>query len=148
MFPGTTENEPTASYLTDELACLANTPGGGAIILGVADDGQRIGTDLDSEWLRHRIYELTRRRVTIDAQPIDLGGTRLLVLSTREAIEPVSSTNGRFYWRVADHYVEVDPTTWHAGRLHRTGVDWSALANGPRRRYQPLRHRDGSQVPP
>lgn len=130
LLEGSAENDEAARFLTDELACLANTPGGGAIVLGVADDGQRIGTNLDPEWLRHRIYELTSRRLTIDAQPVDLDGTRLLVLSTRDAIEPIAHTNGRVYWRVDDNCVEVDPTTWHAGRLHRTGVDWSALPSG------------------
>ena len=130
VLQGSTENENAARYLADELACLANPPGGGAIVLGVADDGQRIGTNLDQEWLRHRIYELTGRRLTIDAQPVDLEGTQLLVLTTRDAIEPIANTNGRVYWRVGDNCVEVDPTTWHAGRLHRTGVDWSALPSG------------------
>lgn len=130
VLPGSEQNDHAAKYLADELACLANTPGGGAIILGVADDGQRIGTDLDPQWLRHRIYELTSRRLTIDAQPVDLDGTRVLVLTTRDAIEPIAATNGRIYWRVDDNCVEVDPSTWHAGRLHRTGVDWSALPSG------------------
>ncbi len=130
MLPGSEQNDPAARYLADELACLANTPGGGAIILGVADDGQRIGTDLGPQWLRHRVYELTNRRLTIDAQPVDLDGTRVLVLTTRDAIEPIASTNGRISWRVDDNCVEVDPSTWHAGRLHRTGVDWSALPSG------------------
>lgn len=130
VLEGSAENEEAATYLADELACFANTPGGGAIVLGVADDGQRIGTNLDPEWLRHRIYELTSRRLTIDADPVDLDSTRLLVLTTRDAIEPIANTNGRLYWRVNDNCVEVDPTTWHAGRLHRTGVDWSALPSG------------------
>lgn len=47
---------------------LANTPGGGAIVLGVADDGARIGTALDAEWLRHRIFQLTNRQLTISAR--------------------------------------------------------------------------------
>lgn len=130
VLEGGTENEEAARYLADEIACLANTPGGGAIVLGVADDGRRVGTNLDPEWLRHRIYELTNRRLTIDGQVVDLDGTRLLVLTTPQAIEPIPSRNGRLYWRVDDHCVEVDPTTWHAGRLHRTGVDWSALPSG------------------
>ena len=71
VLPGSEENDGAARYLADELTCLANTPGGGAIILGVADDGQQIGTDLDPQWLRHRIDELTGRRLTIDAQPVD-----------------------------------------------------------------------------
>lgn len=127
--PGSQENEAAARYLSGEMACFANTPGGGAVILGVADDGTRIGTDLDPEWLRHRIWELTERRLTVAARVVDLEGTRLLALTTHEAIEPVRH-EGRIKWRVADHCVEVDPTTWHAGKLQRSGVDWSAQPSG------------------
>jgi ATP-dependent DNA helicase RecG len=34
---------------------MANTPGGGALVVGVADDGTVLGTELDADWLRHRI---------------------------------------------------------------------------------------------
>jgi ATP-dependent DNA helicase RecG len=33
--PGGSENERAADYLAGEMACFANTPGGGAIILGI-----------------------------------------------------------------------------------------------------------------
>ena len=52
--PGSSLNEAAAKSLAGDLACFANSPGGGAIILGVADDGTHIGTNLDREWLRHR----------------------------------------------------------------------------------------------
>lgn len=127
--PGSPENEAAARYLASEMACFANTPGGGALIVGVSDDGQRIGTDLDPDWLRHRVWELTDGRLTIAVRVLDLDGTRLLVLATHEAIEPIRH-EGRIKWRVDDHCVEVDPTTWHAGKLQRRGVDWSAQPSG------------------
>ena len=130
VLAGGRENERAAKYLADELACFANTSGGGAIVVGVADDGLRIGTNLDPGWLRHRVYELTNRRLTIDVREVLLDEIRLLVLSTPEAIEPISNSNGRTTWRVDDHCVEVDPTTWHSGRLHRVGFDWSGLPSG------------------
>ncbi len=46
ILAGQDENEDAAQYLAGEMACMANTGGGGAIILGVADDGTRIGTSL------------------------------------------------------------------------------------------------------
>lgn len=127
--PGGRENEEAARYLAGELSCLANTPGGGAIVLGIADDGRRIGTELDGEWLRHRIWELTERALTVDVRNGLLDGTRLLVLTTHEAIEPIRY-QGRVRWRLDDHCVEVDPTTWHSRRLDRVGVDWSAQPAG------------------
>ena len=42
--PGRTTSEEAARRLAEEMACMANTPGGGALIVGVADDGARIGT--------------------------------------------------------------------------------------------------------
>ncbi|KAA0232233.1 MAG: hypothetical protein JJLCMIEE_02805 [Acidimicrobiales bacterium] len=127
--PGSQENEAAARYLAGDMACLANTPGGGALILGIADDGTRIGTDLDPDWLRHRVWELTEGRLTADVRVVELDSTRLLVLVTHEAIEPIRH-EGRIKWRVDDHCVEVDPTTWHSGKLQRSGVDWSAQPSG------------------
>lgn len=129
IVPGKTENEAAARYLAEEMACLANTSGGGAIILGIADDGTRIGTELRPEWLRYRIWELTERRLTISVEPLLFEDTRLLVLRTHEAIEPIRY-NGRVKWRLADNCVDIDPTTWHSERLRRTGVDWSAQISG------------------
>ncbi len=111
------------------MACFANTPGGGALILGIADKGERVGTAIDPDWLRHRLYELTGGTLTVTVREVNLEGTRLLVLTTHEAIEPVRHA-GKIRWRVDDNCVEVDPTTWHSGRLQRTGVDWSAQPSG------------------
>lgn len=126
---GHAKNERAAAYLAEEMACFANTPGGGAIILGIADDGTRVGTELDAGWLRHRIWELTERKLTAGVREANVGGTRVLVLSTHEAIEPIRHS-GRIKWRVNDNCVEVDATTWHSGRLARTGHDWSAQPSG------------------
>lgn len=123
------ENEEAAGYLAGEMACMANTAGGGAIILGVADDGTRIGTGLDPEWLRHRIYELTSRTLTVNVVVVHLGSCRLLVLSVPEAIELIRY-KGRFRWRVNDNCVDVDPTSWHNRRMQRSGFDWSAQPAG------------------
>lgn len=41
ILPGSASNEPAARYLASEMACMANSLGGGAIIVGVADDGTR-----------------------------------------------------------------------------------------------------------
>ncbi len=46
LLPGATENEAAAQALAGEAACMANTPGGGALVVGVADDGTVLGTQL------------------------------------------------------------------------------------------------------
>lgn len=127
--PGASENEEAARYLAEELACLANTAGGGAIILGVADRGERIGTALDAEWLRHRIFQLTERKLTVSALPYDLDGVRLLVLAAPQALEPIRY-KGKLKWRVDDNCEEVDASSWGVEAQRRAGFDWSAEPSG------------------
>jgi ATP-dependent DNA helicase RecG len=129
ILPGGAQSERAARYLAAEVSCVANTPGGGAIVVGVADDGGRIGTRLDADWLRHRIWQLTEGKLTIAVRAVDLDGTRVLVLTTHEAIEPIRY-EGKIKWRVNDNCVDVDPTSWHAGKLQRSGLDWSAQPSG------------------
>jgi ATP-dependent DNA helicase RecG len=126
---GSTHNEQAAAFLAEEMACFANTPGGGAIILGISDRGDHIGTNLDPGWLRHRVFELTNSTLTVAVRAVDLEGTRLLVLSTHEAIEPIRY-RGRVKWRVDDHCVDIDSTSWNTHQLQRRGADWSAQASG------------------
>lgn len=125
---GPAELEQVARQLHPELACMANTPGGGAIVLGVADDGSRSGATVDTEQLRHRIYELSGRQLTarvVEERLTD--GTRVLVLEVPPALEPVR-VNDKINWRVADNCVEVDAATWF-GKMGRPGSeDWSARA--------------------
>jgi len=57
LLPGGRENTKAADQLADEVASMANTPGGGALIVGIEDrTGDLLGTELDAEWLRHQIY--------------------------------------------------------------------------------------------
>jgi ATP-dependent DNA helicase RecG len=125
VIDGGVQNDGAAEYLAGEMACMANTPGGGAIILGVADDGTRIGTRLRPDWLRHRIYELTNRALTISVRVAELDSARLLILSTHEAIEPISFRR-RVRWRVDRNCVDIDPSSWREQWMHRSGFDWSS----------------------
>lgn len=117
--------EEVVKKLAGEAACMANTPGGGALIVGIADDGTLIGTELDAEWLRQRIYEVTRRLLTVDAYAVTVRETRLMVIVSPSAVEPVR-INERIVWRVNDNCVEVDAATWHARRMETLNYDWSA----------------------
>ncbi len=122
--PGTPHNPQAAQQLAAESACMANTPGGGALIVGVADDGTLVGAATDAEWLRHRIYELTQRLLTVDVAETTVLGIRLVVIVAPTAVEPVRM-NGKITWRVDDHCVEVDAATWHARRMSSLNYDWS-----------------------
>ena len=115
---------------------MANTPGGGALIVGVADDGTVIGTGLETEWLRSRIYDLTQRLLTVDVRETWLGDRRVLVVRSPQAIEPIR-WRGKIHWRVSDRCVEVDAATWHARRMTMIGYDWSDLSS----QVEPVRAR-------
>lgn len=123
--PSMAHNEAAAKELTAAAACMANTPGGGALVVGVSDSGVLIGTSLDCEWLRHRMWELSSRALTVDIAARECRGQRLLVIVAPQAIEPIR-VDGRVRWRVGANCVEVDPHTWHAKRMAVLNYDWSA----------------------
>ncbi len=126
--PSMAHNEAAARELAAAAACMANTPGGGALVVGVSDSGDLIGTSLDSEWLRHRMWELSSRSLTVDIAERECRGCRLLVIVAPRAVEPIR-VDGKVRWRVGANCVEVDPHTWHAKRMAVLNYDWSAEAS-------------------
>ena len=129
ILPGEATNEKAADYLAEEMACMANTAGGGALIVGIADDGARIGTRLDPDRLRHRIWELTSQQLTVSARVANLDGCRILILTCVEALHPIRY-RGKLKWRVGANCVEVDPVVWQSRLLERIGFDWSDQPSG------------------
>lgn len=124
VLPGPAELEATARALYPDLACMGNTPGGGAIVLGLSKDGQRPGATVDPHVLRRRIYELSDRQLTMVVDRHQLrDGTRLLLLHVPELLEPLR-VRGVLRWRYHDSCQEVDPSTWHA-TVGLRGRDWS-----------------------
>lgn len=116
--------------LAGEAVCMANTLRGGALVVGVADDGSLVGATLHGERLRHRIYELTQNRLTVVPHEVVVRGVRLLVLRCPEAVHPIV-WESRLQHRVDDNCVDVDvdASTWEHLRRDRAGYDWSALAS-------------------
>lgn len=108
--PGSPQNEPAARQLAQEAACMANTAGGGVLIVGVdGRTGELIGADTRPDWLRTRIYELTDRRLTVNIRVAGVRGKRLLVISVPQAIEPVPF-RGKYRHRLGKACVEVTST--------------------------------------
>ena len=126
---GEATNEKAADYLAEEMACMANTAGGGALIVGIADDGARIGTRLDPDRVRHRIWELTSQQLTVSARVANLDGCRILILTCVEALHPIRY-RGKLKWRGGANCVEVDPVIWQSRLLERIGFDWSDQPSG------------------
>ena len=86
LLVGSRTNDVAAQHLAAASACMANTPGGGALIVGLSDDGELIGADLDAEWLRKRIYEITQRLLTVDVTETVVRGIRLLIVVSPSAV--------------------------------------------------------------
>lgn len=127
LLPAEARNNAAAEYLAREVCCLANTPGGGALILGVADGGwQLLGTGLDADWLRHRIYQLADVAPAIEER--EVAGQRLLVIFVAESPEPVEDPDGKIRWRVDTACVPVDRAEWWLRRQQRAGLDVMAAA--------------------
>ncbi|MCL1801954.1 MAG: ATP-binding protein, partial [Promicromonosporaceae bacterium] len=120
ILAGEITSTKAADQLADEVAAMANTPGGGALIVGVENrTGDLLGTQLDAEWLRKEIY--LRIDVAPDVVERFERGIRLLVLYTAEAREPVEDTGDRIRWRVGDASMPVDRGQWWAHRQGRAG---------------------------
>jgi ATP-dependent DNA helicase RecG len=127
LLPGAPTSTAAAEYLAREVCCLANTPGGGALVLGLEDaTWQALGTDLDAEWLRHQIWR--RADVAPAIEERHVLGQRLLVLFVAESAEPVTDPDNRLRWRVSDHCVPVDRAEWWFRRQERAGHDAMAAA--------------------
>lgn len=108
---GQRENPEAATKLADEVACMANTPGGGALIFGVEDKtGVIIGTELDIDWLRQRISNAVG--VAPDIVVKQVLGQRVLVVYVAESREPVPNTGNALKWRVGDRCESVDRAEW------------------------------------
>ena len=128
--PGGEQNPTAAVKLADEVACMANSLGGGALILGVEDGtGVVLGTELSTDWLRRRIHQAIDIAPDIEVRRV--GGQRVLVLYVAESREPVPDTSGRLRWRVGDSCAPVDRAEWwlHRERAqdHDSMADRSAL---------------------
>lgn len=120
--PGKPENPEAADKLADEVACMANTPGGGALIVGIEDKtGRIIGTELDIDWLRQGIF--TRIDVAPDVVEKRVLGQRVLAIYVAAAAEPVEDTSGRLRWRVGDSCRPVDRAEWWEYQRAQSGFD-------------------------
>ena len=122
LLPGSRTNQAAAEHLAGEVRCFANTPGGGAVLVGVENGSWALlGTDLDAEWLRQRLDDLTGIAPVVEEHRVR--GARLLLLLIAESPDPVEGPDRRLRWRVGDRCVEVDRSEWWRHRAERVGVD-------------------------
>lgn len=120
--PGDKQNNEAAVKLADEVCCMANTPGGGALILGIDDRTRQVlGTELDVDWLRHYIW--TKVDIAPAVEERQVSGQRVLLILVAESAEPVEDTSNRIRWRVGEHCVPVDRSEWWRHRQRTGGYD-------------------------
>lgn len=122
LLAGQAHNLAAAEQLAKEVSCMANTPGGGALIVGVQNsDGALLGAAMDLEWLRQRVYQ------HVDVAPVveerHVNGVRLLVLLVAEAREPVEDQDGKLRWRTGGACQPVDRAEWWLHRQKAAGAD-------------------------
>jgi ATP-dependent DNA helicase RecG len=123
---GDRHNQEAARHLANEVACMANTPGGGAIVVGVEDrSGRLLGATMDAEWLRHRVYEQVGVAPAVKERVVQ--AIRLLVLYVAQANEPVEDVSGRIRWRTGGHCTPVDRAEWWLNRQRHAGYDQMAV---------------------
>ena len=124
---GSPRPEHIAEKIAQDAACFANTPGGGALIVGVSDKtGEIIGTGIDIDWLRSRLHELTGGKMGATVREAEVNNTRVLVVVTPQAVEPVA-VKGKYRHRQGDKCVEVDSSTLLQGRFAAAAADPSFL---------------------
>jgi ATP-dependent DNA helicase RecG len=127
VLPGQSHSQAVAEQLANEVACLANTPGGGVLLVGLADDGTPVGADSDRDWLRQRIHERVDVAPAIEEHFLR-DGMRVLAVLVAASREPVDDTAGRIRWRVGKACAPVDRSEWWAERLRLAGTDPLAAA--------------------
>lgn len=122
LLPGEPQNLAAAEQLAAEVACMANTPGGGALIVGVEDKtGALLGAALDPDWLRQRIFQ--RVEVAPAVEERFIAGTRLLIVLVAAAREPVEDPDGKLRWRTGGSCQPVDRAEWWLHRQDAAGAD-------------------------
>jgi len=124
---GDRHNQEAARHLASEVACMANIPGGGAIVVGVEDrSGMLLGAAVDADWLRRRVYEYAGVAPAVTERVVR--GIRLLVLCVAHAGGPAEDVSGRIRWRTGGRCTPVDRAQWWLNRQRHAGCDLMAAA--------------------
>ncbi|CAN5908832.1 ATP-binding protein [soil metagenome] len=126
--PGSATNEQAAQLIAEAAACFANTLTGGAVLVGIADDGTAIGTELDPVWLRSRIGELTDNGMfpyVVERTVLDV---RCLAVLAHPSPVPIK-VGGRVRMRVDDNCKPVPEGHWFQTRAAIGQYDWSSQAS-------------------
>ncbi|MEJ5943694.1 ATP-binding protein [Pseudokineococcus basanitobsidens] len=120
--------EDTAVDLAEAVTCFANA-GGGAVVVGVRDapGGHEafVGTGLDADALRSRIYQLTEPSLVVDVLPHAHEDVNLLVIAVPSS-PTVHAVRGRATERIGSSCEPMTTERIASVVADRRGEDWSA----------------------
>lgn len=119
--------------IAEAAACLANSAGG-LVVVGVDDKatgpGAFVGTRLDPERARLRIYEITQPPLLVESERRVTPHSDVLVLIVPSSTQ-VHSANGKIPTeRVADRCLPMTTERIAAVTAQKTGRDWSVQPSG------------------
>jgi ATP-dependent DNA helicase RecG len=121
------------SVVAQAALCFANGDGG-MVVLGVADKtpgpGAFIGSSLDVDLVRRRIFELSRPPLVVDVWAERHFGARLVFVHVPRSPEIHADPQGRAPRRIGRECVPMDPGQQMRLREERIGIDWSAEPSG------------------
>jgi ATP-dependent DNA helicase RecG len=129
-------DERAAKALAEEAACLAMSENGGILVVGVNDRERGpaafVGSYLELDWLRGRIYALTQPNMALDVfEEITVAGARIYLISVPPALEEVR-VDGKLRTRFRTGCVELTGDRAREFLEQRRRYDWSAEASGLR----------------
>lgn len=124
------QDEAAARALTAEAACLAMSEHGGVLVVGVdnkaAGNDAFVGSHLDLDWLRQRIYALTEPNMALDViEEHTEAGARLYLINVPPAMEEIR-VDGKLRARHGTDCVEMSGDRARAFLERRRRYDWSA----------------------
>lgn len=119
--------------LVGDAICFANA-NGGALIIGIDDRlggaAAFVGTTLDPNILRKRIYELSEPPILTEIEEQTVSGVRLLIVHVPQGIEVHADKQGRARRRIDKDCLPMGPGDISRLREERQGFDWSAQPSG------------------
>lgn len=124
--------DDTVKDLAEAAACFANARGGW-VIVGVQDrvSGPEAfeGTELNSDRIARRIYELTNPPLTVEVQSNEAFGARLLFIRSPRSPE-IHQVGGKATRRVDDSCLSMSASQIANQLAERRGDDWSEEDSG------------------
>jgi ATP-dependent DNA helicase RecG len=132
-FKEPSSRDDTVRDVVEAVLCFANAIGG-VVVLGVANKTAGptafVGVDLQTDYVRKRIYDLTQPHLVVDISERVMEGQRVMVIRVPESSEIHSDMKGRAPQRIGTDCLPMSPQDQARLREERHGIDWSSQSSG------------------